>query len=74
MANFEVSRRVDENVLRLEVTVDNVQRLEVLECQDHLARVQLRLRLTVTPVPVRRSYIWSLYLSVTPKFYTKQPV
>jgi len=51
IANFEVSRRVNEDVLWLEVAVDNVQWLEVLERQDYLTGVELRLRLTATTRP-----------------------
>ena len=45
---LDVSGGVDEKVFRLEVSVHDVECLEVLERQDHLARVQLRLVLTAT--------------------------
>jgi len=47
-ANFEVSSRVDKQVLRLEVSMHDIQSLEIFERQDHLTCVQLGLNLAVT--------------------------
>ena len=42
VCQFEVPLRVDQDVLRLQVTVDDVQRVKVLEHQRHLGRVEPR--------------------------------
>ena len=44
---LEVSGLVDEDVFRLEVAVDDVERVEILEREDDLRRVERRVRLAV---------------------------
>ena len=45
-SHLDVSLAVDEDVLRFEVSVDNVQVVEVLECQHYLGRIEPRVGLT----------------------------
>ena len=42
VGELDVSVRVDEDILRLEITVDNVVRVEVVECKGNLRRVEFR--------------------------------
>ena len=69
-ADFDVSGGVDEKVFGLEVAMHDVQRLQILEGQDHLARIQLRLNLAIQHThnswPVRPSATaaaWSVCIS-----------
>ena len=45
VACLEVAGVVDEDVFRLEVTVDDVERVQILERQHHLTGVERRIRL-----------------------------
>ena len=47
-AYFEVTSVVDENVLGFEISIDEVEKVEVLEAEDDLRRVKARVGLPET--------------------------
>ena len=49
VGNFEVAAGIKQQILRFKLTIDDIERVKVAECEDNDGKVELRLRRNAGP-------------------------